>query len=87
VADIKARYGDTRTLVVDMAEPIAPVSVPGVEVVRMEGPRQWLRFNRADHTAASVLDAVTAAGPVRDLALEEPTIEEIVRRIYRRGAP
>jgi ABC-2 type transport system ATP-binding protein len=87
VVDIKARYGDTRTLVVDMAEPLAPVHVPGVEVVRVEGPRQWLRFNRADHTAASVLDAVTRASPVRDLALEEPTIEEIVRRIYRRDVP
>jgi ABC-2 type transport system ATP-binding protein len=83
VAEIKARYGDTRTLVVDMAEPVSPLRVPGVEVLRVEGPRQWLRFNRADHTAAAVLQAVSDMGPVRDLALEEPTIDEIVRRIYR----
>jgi ABC-2 type transport system ATP-binding protein len=67
-----------------MMEPMAPVDVPGADVVRVEGPRQWVRFNRAEYSAASVLAAVTRAGVVRDLALEEPTIEEIVGRIYRR---
>lgn len=84
VADIRDRYGDTRTLVVDMMEPMPPVDVPGADVVRVEGPRQWVRFNRAEHSAASVLAAVTRAGAVRDLALEKPTIDEIVGRIYRR---
>jgi ABC-2 type transport system ATP-binding protein len=84
VAEIRDRYGDTRTLVVDMAAPVAPVEVPAAEVIRVEGPRQWVRFNRADHSAASVLEAVSQSGPIRDLALEEPTIEEIVGRIYRR---
>jgi ABC-2 type transport system ATP-binding protein len=84
VAEIRDRYGDTRTLVVDMAAPVPPVHVPGAQVIRVEGPRQWVRFNRADHSAASVLEAVSQDGPIRDLALEEPTIEEIVGRIYRR---
>lgn len=42
----------------------------------MEGPRRWVRFNRHDHTAASSTDAVTRIGTVRDITLEEPTIEE-----------
>ena len=83
VPDIKARYGDERTLVVDLVEPGPPLSLDGVTVVRVEGPRQWLRFRRADRTAADVLDAVTRHARVRDLALEEPAIEDIVRRIYR----
>jgi ABC-2 type transport system ATP-binding protein len=84
VAEIRDRYGDTRTLVIDMAAPVAPVDVPGAQVIRVEGPRQWVRFNRADHSAASVLAAVSQTATIRDLALEEPTIEEIVGRIYRR---
>jgi ABC-2 type transport system ATP-binding protein len=84
VADIKDRYGDTRTLVIDMVDPRDAIHVPGTELVRVEGPRHWVRFNRQDHTAASVLDAVTRAGTVRDIALEEPSIEEIVRHIYGR---
>lgn len=49
VADIRQRYGDTRTLVVDRADPDEPVAVPGTEVVRVEGPRRWVRFNRHEH--------------------------------------
>jgi FdrA protein len=34
---------------------------------------------------AELTAAVAARAPLRDLALEEPDIEEVVRRIYREG--
>ncbi|HSL58307.1 MAG TPA: ATP-binding cassette domain-containing protein [Acidimicrobiales bacterium] len=83
VADIVRRHGDHRTLVVDLDDPVPDLIVPGAELVRVEGPRHWLRFSRADHTAASLLDAVARHHAVHDLSLEEPSIEEIVGRIYR----
>jgi ABC-2 type transport system ATP-binding protein len=52
----------------------------------VEGPRQWLAFRRDDTTAAAVVAAVAAQAPLRDLALEEPDVEEVVRRIYLEGA-
>jgi ABC-2 type transport system ATP-binding protein len=82
VEGIKARYGTERTLVVDLAEPGPPLEVPGTTVDRVEGPRQWLRFRRDDHSAASVLAAVTARAEVRDVTVEEPAIDAVVRRIY-----
>jgi len=82
VEGIKARYGTERTLVVDLAEPGPPLDVPGTTVDRVEGPRQWLRFRRDDHSAASVLAAVTATAEVRDVTVEEPAIDAVVRRIY-----
>jgi ABC-2 type transport system ATP-binding protein len=82
VDGIKARYGTERTLVVDLAEPGPPLVVPGTTVDRVEGPRQWLRFRRDDHSAASVLAAVTATAEVRDVTVEEPAIDAVVRRIY-----
>jgi ABC-2 type transport system ATP-binding protein len=82
VDGIKARYGTERTLVVDLAEPGPPLEVPGTTVDRVEGPRQWLRFRRDDHSAASVLAAVTARAEVRDVTVEEPAIDAVVRRIY-----
>ena len=84
---IKERHGGDRVLVVDLEVPSPPLDVPGAEVVRVEGARQWLRFHRDDHTAASVLAAVVARAPVRDLAVEDPPIEEIVRRIYGSSRP
>ena len=85
VDEIKERHGGQRVLVVDLDEPRPALVVPGAEVVRTEGARQWLRFSRDDHTAAAVLARVAEQAPVRDLTIEEPPIEEIVRRIYASG--
>jgi ABC-2 type transport system ATP-binding protein len=87
IAEIRDRYGTERTVVVDLAEPGPPLTVPGADVVRVDGPRQWLRFRRADRTAADVVAAVAAVAPLRDLTIEEPDIEDIVRRIYLNGSP
>jgi ABC-2 type transport system ATP-binding protein len=84
VVDVKQRYGDERTLVVDLVEPGPPLAIDGATVLRVDGPRQWLRFHRDDHTASSLLAAVAAQAAVRDLTIEEPAIEDVVRRIYRR---
>jgi ABC-2 type transport system ATP-binding protein len=86
VADIKARHGGARTLVVELEEERPPLAIPGTELVRVEGRRQWLRFSRDDHTAAALLAQVAAAAPVRDLAIEDTSIEEIVRHIYTGGS-
>ena len=82
---LRARYGEERTLVVDLREPAEPLQVAGARVVRVEGPRQWLRFRRDDVTAAQLVAAVAQQAPLVDLAIEEPEIEDIVRRIYRSG--
>jgi viologen exporter family transport system ATP-binding protein len=82
VEGVKARYGTERTLVVDLAEPGPPLAVSGAAVVRVDGPRQWLRFHRDVHTAASLLAEVSARAAVRDVTVEEPAIEDVVGRIY-----
>jgi ABC-2 type transport system ATP-binding protein len=80
------RFGQERTLVVDLEQAGPPIDVPGASVVRVDGPRQWLRFRRGEASAAQLTAAVAARAPLVDLALEEPDIEEIVRRIYEGGA-
>jgi ABC-2 type transport system ATP-binding protein len=82
VAEIKDRFGQHRTLVVDLEESGPPLTVEGAEVVKVEGPRQWLRFRRDDVTAAELVTRVAAAARLVDLTVEEPDIEEVVRRIY-----
>ena len=79
---IRERFGGTRIIVVDLEEPSPPLEVPGAWVTRVEGPRQWLAFQRSDTTAARVVAAVAASARLRDLTVEEPAIEDIVRRIY-----
>jgi ABC-2 type transport system ATP-binding protein len=83
---LRSRFGRRRTLVVDLADPAADPQVPGATLTRREGPRAWLSFDREEITAAALISAVVARCQVRDLTLEEPQIEDVVRTIYEGGA-
>jgi viologen exporter family transport system ATP-binding protein len=76
------RYGEERTLIVDLEEPADPLEVAGARVVRVDGPRQWLRFRRDSVSAAELTAAVAAQARLVDLAIDEPDVEDVVRRIY-----
>ena len=80
-----ARVGAERVLVVDLVEPGPPLSdVPGttLRLVEADGLRQHLAFRAEETTAAAVVAAVSARVELRDLAVTEPDIEDVVRRIY-----
>ena len=79
---LRARHGRQRTLVVDLVEPRPAIVVERAEVVKVDGPRQWIRFDGAAVSAADVLAAVYRQADVRDLSVEETDIDEVVRRIY-----
>jgi ABC-2 type transport system ATP-binding protein len=88
VATIRERFGIERTLVVDLAEDETvdgPLNIGPAEQVQADGPRRWLRFRRQEITAAALIAAVSARYRIRDLTIEEPEIESIVRRIYEEG--
>lgn len=82
VDDLKHRYGDDRVLVIDLDEVRPPLEVRGLSCTRVDGPRQWLQFARSELTAAEALARISDVTTVRDLTLEEPAVEDIVRRIY-----
>jgi ABC-2 type transport system ATP-binding protein len=82
---LAATVGAQRILVIDLAEPSPDLAdVPSTTLVESEsgGLRQRLAFDAAATTAAAVLAHVSARHEVRDLTIEEPDIEDVVRRIY-----
>ena len=88
LAGLVARVGAERVLVVDLAEPTPPLDdVPGTTLVGVEGGglRQRLSIRADATTAAAVLAEVSRRADVRDLAVEEPDVEEVVRRLYAAG--
>lgn len=88
LAAIRERFGAERTLVVDLDDEemaTGPLVVPPAHEVRAEGPRRWLRFRRDQISATDLIAAVSARYHIRDLTIEEPEIEAIVRRIYQEG--
>lgn len=82
---LAATVGAQRVLVVDLEEPTADlVDVPHTTHLasQAQGLRQRLAFDAAHVTAATVLAGVAEHAQVRDLSIEEPDIEDVVRRIY-----
>jgi len=84
---LKERYGPERVLVVDLEEPQPPLQVEGGRVIRVEGPRQWIAFDRGRTSAARLAAAVATRASLRDLTVEEPEIDDVVRRIYLETRP
>jgi ABC-2 type transport system ATP-binding protein len=82
---IRARFGGDSVLVVDLVDPSPPLRVDGAVVERVDGPRQWLRFRRDRVSAADLVSRVAAVSRLRDLAITDPDIEDVVRRIYEEG--
>ncbi|MFY9916648.1 MAG: ATP-binding cassette domain-containing protein [Nocardioidaceae bacterium] len=81
-----AMAGARRLLVVDLVEPTTDLTdIANTTHMSSEadGLRQRLAFDAAHTTAAEVLAAVAGRAEVRDLSIEEPDIEDVVRRIYQ----
>ena len=83
---LRTRFGRQRTLVVDLDQEMNGVHVANAEIARREGPRVWLRFDREATTAAALIVDVAARYRIRDLTVEEPEIEGVIRDIYQNGS-
>lgn len=85
---LRQRFGRWRTLVIDL-EPGREINgalpTPYAEVTRRDGPRIWLRFDRQATSAAALIATLAEHYPLRDLTVQEPEIEAIVRDIYEHG--
>jgi ABC-2 type transport system ATP-binding protein len=89
IPGLVSRVGAERVLVVDLERPTDLASVlaehaPQARSIAVEGGglRHRLGFVPGATSAALVVAAVVAHAPVRDLAIEEPDIEDVVRRLY-----
>ncbi|NDL58108.1 ABC transporter ATP-binding protein [Phytoactinopolyspora mesophila] len=79
------RVGAERVIMLDLVDPAPPLEgIAGTRVVAVEagGLRQRLSFVPGTTTAAAVLKAAAERTEVRDLSIEEPDIEDVVRRLY-----
>jgi ABC-2 type transport system ATP-binding protein len=82
---LREEYGTHRVLVVNLAEQYPEIDVPGTEIESRELTVVRLRFNRREITAEALIRRVTERYQITDVAIIEPDIETIVRRIYLEG--
>jgi ABC-2 type transport system ATP-binding protein len=97
LADLRRGPGHRLRLCLDLAEPVtaaqlgaltADLPVSWDEADQSPGQpshRHCAMFSRAETNAATILSRVLAVHRLRDMALNEPAIEDVVRRIYREG--
>jgi ABC-2 type transport system ATP-binding protein len=87
---LHARYGSRRRLVVDLDEPLsAPLALAGVTVesVQADGRRITYALD-GSATTGEVVRRLAEMAALRDIAVLEPDIEDVVARLYtRREAP
>ncbi|MFB9311909.1 ABC transporter ATP-binding protein [Nocardioides plantarum] len=85
LAGLSATVGAERVMVVDLAAPTPDLlEVEGTVHRGSEGGglRQRLGFDPGTTTASRVLAQVAEHAEVVDLAIEEPDVEDVVRRVY-----
>ncbi len=87
LAELRARFGRGRILVVDFESWPGAVSLPGATLMRVEGNRAWFRVAQANGSPAiaELMPVLFRDYRVRDVSLTEPEIEEVVREIYEGG--
>ena len=64
------------------ADPIQALSIEGVSVERIDELHCRLSFDRDDYASGEIIRRVVAAAEVRDIVIEEESIDDIVRRVY-----
>ena len=85
VAGIKQQFAHYRELIVDFAVGVSEVNSDRAELIEREGQRVRFRFDRRQVSASELIIELAGKYRVSDISVEEPEIEEIVRKIYERS--
>ncbi len=85
LALIKDLFGKERVLIVDLEGETDSFSVAGAQLVKEEGNRKWLRFNRELTTVSQLINRISEKYEIKDLTIKDTEIEEMIRHIYEKG--
>ncbi|MFZ5816079.1 MAG: ABC transporter ATP-binding protein [Bacillota bacterium] len=83
LADLRRNWAGERTVRVVFAEPVE-IAALGRPATREDGVTYRIPIG-AEETLSDLLTGLVRLGPVRDVAILEASMEEIVRRIYEGG--
>lgn len=82
---IKEMFGKERVLIVDLDGETNGFSIAGAQVIKEEGNRKWLRFSRDVTTASQLIKEISEKYEIKDLTIQDPEIEVMIRHIYEKG--
>ena len=89
LAGLRSEFGSGRQLIVDFDDsPDLSAGLAGlpVRLVSLDGPRLRVEFDRQQYSAPEVMGMLGQFGSIRDLSIEDPPIEDVIRTLYARTA-
>ncbi len=78
------RLAPYRILVVDMESPQNELQHEYASVIKQQGNRVWIRFEKNRITAAQLISDISKTFEIIDLSVSEPNIEDIIREVYKK---
>lgn len=82
INEIRSKYGKYRTLIVEFESEIPDFEVPQATLVKSDGCNKSFKFNRFETSPSQLISFISRSYPIIDLTVEEPEIEDLVRKIY-----
>lgn len=81
--EVRKKISPERHLIVDLLNEYDSIRDPQATFVRQEGHRAWLKFNPSEIKPPELISRVLATHSIRDLYIENPSIESIIAELYR----
>tara|TARA_B100000315_G_scaffold88389_1_gene81201 strand:- start:29372 stop:30352 length:981 start_codon:yes stop_codon:yes gene_type:complete len=79
----KKNYGQYRVLEIEFQNEFSGLNgIKDVALLREEGCKKWIKFNGNDLSASDVISKITVKHEIKDLSIQEPTVEDIIKSIY-----
>jgi ABC-2 type transport system ATP-binding protein len=86
VSGMRRHYLGSKVLQVRFASPPGEIELPGVTTLKRAEYALKLEVDTRETSIEAVMHAVLGAGPVADIAIEDPPLEEVIAHLYARGA-
>ena len=83
--EILDQLGRQRLLSVEFEHGIQDLVVPNGEVIKAEGNKLWIAFDRDQISAFDLVRSLGADKGIKDISIQEASIESIVAQIYENG--
>lgn len=85
VSTVRRQHLGCKVLSVKFHELPAAIALPGVTILKSNGYALKLEVDTAAASIEEVINAVLKAGPVADITIEDPPLEEVIAHIYATG--
>jgi len=82
--DLRGKVSKERTLIIDFKGKIPKIKTKkGIKVIGREGDRLLVSVDITKHSVSDIVKEILAKYKIDDITIEQPSIEEVIRRIYK----